>query len=65
MEKFSLFDPNFLKEVANMKEKKLAVELLKKLISEQVTVYKRTNVIRSEQFSDVLQNHSMRISMEC
>ena len=54
-EEFSLFDPNFLKEVANMKEKNLAVELLKKLIAEQVTVYKRTNVVKSEQFSEILQ----------
>ena len=35
-EEFSLFDPKFLEEVANMKEKNLAVELLKKLIAEQV-----------------------------
>lgn len=54
-EEFSLFDPNFLKEVANMKEKNLAVELLKKLIAEQVTVYKRTNVVKSEQFSEIMQ----------
>lgn len=38
-EEFSLFDPKFLQEVANMKEKNLAVELLKKLIAEQVSVY--------------------------
>ncbi len=54
-EEFSLFDPNFLKEVANMKEKNLAVELLKKLIAEQVSVYKRTNVVKSEQFSEIMQ----------
>lgn len=33
-----LFDPKFLEEIANMKEKNLAVELLKKLIAEQVSV---------------------------
>ncbi len=37
-EEFSLFDPKFLQEVTNMKEKNLAVELLKKLIAEQVSV---------------------------
>lgn len=47
-EEFSLFDPKFLQEVANMKEKNLAVELLKKLIAEQVSVYRRTNVVKSE-----------------
>ena len=52
---FSLFDPNFLQEIANMKEKNLAVELLKKLIAEQVVVYKHTNVVKSEKFSEILQ----------
>ena len=53
---FSLFDPKFLEEVANMKEKNLAVELLKKLIAEQVSVYRRTNVVKSEKFSEVIQS---------
>lgn len=54
-EEFSLFDPKFLQEVANMKEKNIAVELLKKLIAEQVSVYRRTNVVKSEKFSDIMQ----------
>ena len=54
-EEFSLFDPKFLQEVANMKEKNLAVELLKKLIAEQVSVYRRTNIVKSEKFSEIMQ----------
>ena len=54
-EEFSLFDPKFLQEIANMKEKNLAVELLKKLIAEQVAVYRRTNVVKSEKFSEIMQ----------
>ena len=54
-EEFSLFDPQFLEEVANMKEKNLAVELLKKLIAEQVSVYRRTNIVKSEKFSEIMQ----------
>ena len=54
-EEFSLFDPKFLEEVANMKEKNLAVELLKKLIAEQVFIYRRTNVVKSEKFSEIMQ----------
>ena len=54
-EEFSLFDPKFLEEVANMKEKNLAVELLKKLIAEQVFVYRRTNIVKSEKFSEIMQ----------
>lgn len=54
-EEFSIFDSNFLEEVSKMKEKNLAVELLKKLIAEQVSVYRRTNIVKSEKFSDILQ----------
>ncbi len=52
---FSLFDSEFLEEVSKMKEKNLAVELLRKLIADQVSVYKRTNVVKSEKFSEILQ----------
>lgn len=54
-EEFSLFDPKFLEEISKMKEKNLAVELLKKLISEQVQIYRRTNVVKSEKFSEIIQ----------
>lgn len=57
---FSLFDPNFLEEVSKMKEKNLAVELLKKLIAEQVSVYRRTNVVKSEKFSEIIQDSMNR-----
>lgn len=53
--KFSLFDPEFLEEISRMKEKNLAVELLKKLIAEQVVVYKHTNIVKSQKFSEILQ----------
>lgn len=55
-EEFSLFDPKFLGEVARMKEKNLAVELLKKLIAEQVSVYRRTNIVKSVKFSEIMQS---------
>ena len=38
-----------------MKEKNLAIELLKKLIAEQVSIYRRTNVVKSEKFSEIMQ----------
>ena len=41
--------------VTKMKEKNLAVELLKKLIAEQISIYRRTNVVKSEQFSEIIQ----------
>ena len=51
---FSLFDPKFLDEIAKMKEKNLAVEILKKLLAEQVSLYRRTNLVKSEKFSERL-----------
>ena len=52
---FSLFDPKFLDEIGKMKEKNLAVELLKRLLSEQVIMYRKTNVVKSEKFSEIIQ----------
>ncbi len=54
-EEFSLFDAKFLEEIAKMKEKNLAVEILKKLLAEQISVYRRTNVVKSEKFSEMMQ----------
>lgn len=54
-EEFSLFDPKFLEEISRMKEKNLAVELLKKLIAEQISIYRKTNVVKSEKFSEIIQ----------
>ena len=53
-EEFSLFDPKFLDEISKMKQKNLAVELLKRLIAEQVAVYRRSNVVKSQKFSDMI-----------
>lgn len=52
---FSLFDPNFLEEISKIKEKNLAVELLKNILAEQVSVYRRTNIVKSQKFSEIIQ----------
>lgn len=54
-ESFSLFDQKFLADIAKMKEKNLAVELLKRLIAEQISVYRRSNVVKSAKFSEIIQ----------
>ena len=51
---FSLFDPAFLEEISKMKQKNIAVEILKKLLAEQVSVYKRTNLVQSHKFSEMI-----------
>ena len=53
-EEFSLFDPKFLDKISKMKEKNVAVEVLKKLLAEQVSIYKRTNFVKSEKFSEII-----------
>lgn len=51
----SLFDEAFLAEVASMKEKNIAVETLKRLVEDQVKVYKRSSVVKAQKFSEMLQ----------
>ena len=53
-ENFSLFDPNVLEEISKMKQKNIAVEILKKLLAEQVSLYKRTNLVQSQKFSEMI-----------
>ena len=55
-EEFSLFDPKFLEEISHMKQKNFAVELLRKLIAEQIRIYQRTNAVRAQKFSEILAN---------
>lgn len=51
----SLFDEAFLREVAGMEQKNVAVESLKRLIKEQVRRYRRTSVVKAQRFSEMLQ----------
>ncbi len=53
-ENFSLFDPAVLDEISRMKQKNIAVEILRKLLAEQVALYKRTNVVQSTKFSEMI-----------
>lgn len=51
---FSLFDPNFLKKIENMKEKNLSIELLNKLLQDEITIRVRGDIIKGEEFSERL-----------
>ena len=51
---FSLFDASFLDEISKMKEKNIAVELLKRLLAERVSLFQKTNIVQAEKFSDLL-----------
>ena len=52
---FSLFDPKFLSELKKMKQKNVALEILKRLINDQLIVFNRTNVVKSEKFKNMYQ----------
>ena len=54
-EEFSIFDEKFLKDIAAMEHKNIAVEILKKLIAEQISVYKGRNLVNSKKFSELMQ----------
>lgn len=51
---FSLFDENFLKEVAEMKEKNFARELLKRLLEEHIKKHAKKKMVEAEKFSEML-----------
>lgn len=51
-EQFSLFEPAVLEEIAKMKEKNVVVEILRRLMAEQIKIYKRTNVVQATTFSE-------------
>lgn len=51
---FNLFDEKFLKEVAEMKEKNLALELLKRLLEQHIHKYAKKNMTQAEKFSEML-----------
>ena len=54
-EETSIFDPKLLAEISKMKEKNIALEILRKLLAEQVALYKKNNLVKSEEFSQILQ----------
>lgn len=51
---FSLFDEAFMEEIKRMKEKNLAVEILKNLLKGVISGYKHSNVVQSAKFSEML-----------
>jgi type I restriction enzyme R subunit len=53
---FYLFDEGFIKEIRNMKERNIAVQLLEKLLKERIRNYEHINVVQSQRFSDLMNN---------
>ena len=53
---FSLFSASFLNEVKKMKERNLALELLKNLMTGKIRNFERTNIVQSQKFSEMMNN---------
>lgn len=51
---FNLFDEKFLKEIAEMKEKNLALELLKRLLEQHIRKHAKKNMTQADKFSEML-----------
>lgn len=50
----NLFNSAYLNEISQMPQKNLSIEILKKLIAEQVHLYQKTNLVKTQKFSDLL-----------
>lgn len=50
----SILSEDYMSKIRNMQQKNIAAELLKKLLEGNITVFKRTNVVKSELFSEKL-----------
>jgi type I restriction enzyme R subunit len=52
----SILSDEFLAEVRGMNHKNLALELLKKLLKDEIKVRQRVNLVQSKKFSEMLEN---------
>jgi type I restriction enzyme R subunit len=52
----SIFSDEFLEEIKGMDRKNLAIELLKKLLNDEIKVRAKRNLIQSKKFSEMLSN---------
>ena len=51
---FSLFDSNFLNKIEQMEQKNLSIELLNKILSDEIHSISRSNIVKGEEFSERL-----------
>ena len=55
-EEVSLFDPEFLDRVRALESSNLTRTILEKLLDDEVKVYTKTNLVKAEEFSELLKN---------
>lgn len=52
----SILSDEFLAEVKGMQHKNLALELLKKLLNDEIKTRQKTNIVQSKKFSEMIEN---------
>jgi len=52
----SIFSEDFMEEIRNMKQKNVAIELLKKLLADQIKIRFKRNIVLNKSFSERLQD---------
>jgi type I restriction enzyme R subunit len=52
---FSIFDKDYLEKIRKMDQKNLAAEMLQKLLADEIKVYQRTNLVKSQLFSEKME----------
>lgn len=52
----SILSDEFLAEVKGMQHKNLALELLKKLLNDEIKARQKTNIVQSKKFSEMIEN---------
>lgn len=52
----SILSDEFLAEVKGMEHKNLALELLKKLLNDEIKTRQKTNIVQSKKFSEMIEN---------
>lgn len=55
-EEVSLFDPEFLDRVRALESSNLTRSILEKLLDDEVKIYTKTNLVKAEEFSELLKN---------
>lgn len=56
----SILSDDFMNEVRNMKQKNVAVELLRRLLNSEIKARTKSNLVQSRSFADMLQNSIRR-----
>lgn len=61
---FSLFDPLFIEKIEKMEQKNLSIELLNKLLNDEIRVFSKGDIVKGKEFSERLKG-IMKRYREC